>query len=354
MIKRINFHKLNLPLKKPYHLSFGEVRHFDTFIVSIHDGSGTGLGESTPLPGYSSETPEDVWAFGREIAPRLIGKGPEAAREILSPFIKSLPFAVTPFLTALEGLSGWLDTPLHDVELVGILSSGDHGEIKKELPEIVDRGFKTIKVKVGMGDVDDEIDRVNLIMSIKPDDVIIRVDANQGYNYDQAARFVRGVDPDGIELFEQPFPKGVWDEMERLARISPIPLMLDESINTEEDLKRVIQLKCASYVKFKLMKAGSVENLARLINMAGESGLKVVMGNGVAGEIGCWHEALAAVRVGLTCAGEMNGFLKIVEPILVCPLRFESGRIKGDGPLRPELDYAILNKYLGGEAVWES
>lgn len=352
MIEKIDFYQLNLPLTEPYHLSFREVRHFDTFIAVIHEGGRMGIGETTPLPGYCDETPEQAWAFGQEIGLGIIGKGLEEAREALNAHVKKAPFSVTPFLTALETLEGQKDFIFRDVELVGILSTGDHGEIVRQFPEIVGRGFKTVKVKVG-NNVEADIAKVNLIQSLRPKDVAIRVDANQGYDYSQAARFVREVEPEGIELFEQPFPKGVWDEMKSLSEISPIPLMLDESINTWEDLARTIELKCASYVKFKLMKAGSLDNLAGLVKTAREAGLEVVLGNGVAGEIGCWHEALAAARVALANAGEMNGFLKIKESVLQNPLSFKAGRIKGEDGFAPKLDLLKVKKYLIREYAWE-
>jgi o-succinylbenzoate synthase len=352
MIDKISLYQLKMPLKEPYHLSFVELHHFDTFIAVVQSGGRTGIGETTPLPGYCDEDAEQVWAVAREVTPRLLGDGDAEAREILEPYIKKNPFAATLFLTALEMAAEEKGLAPVDVELVGILSTGDHAEIARKLPEAVSRGFKTIKVKVGK-DVEADIAKVNYIQSIRPGGVVIRIDANQGYDYDQAARFVRGVRPEGIELFEQPFPKGVWDEMKKLSEISPIPLMLDESINTEEDLMRTIELKCASYVKFKLMKAGSLTNLSRLINTAREAGLKVVLGNGVAGEIGCYHEAVAATRVGLENAGEMNGFLKLTESVLVSPLRYENGRMKVDRGFEPRLDPERLTKYLVRELVWE-
>lgn len=352
MIENIRIYQLSLPLKEPYHLSFRELLHFDTFIAVVYRDGRSGAGETTPLPGYSSEDAEQVWAFANEVGPRLLGRDVEEAREVLNPYIQKMPFAVTPFLTALETLEEQNGMALQDVELVGILSTSDHEQILRQFPEIISKGFSTVKVKVGK-DVDADIAKVNLIQSLRPEGVRIRIDANQGYDYDRAVKFVKGVNPDGIELLEQPFPKNVWDDMKRLSRISPIPLMLDESINTEDDLMRTIELKCASYVKFKLMKAGSLSNLARLIKAARESGLKVILGNGVAGEIGCYHEAVAAASVGLTNAGEMNGFLKLKESVLVQPIIFDSGKIKGGTVFLPQLDYGQLKKYLVKDAFWE-
>ncbi len=58
----------------------------------------------------------------------------------------------------------------------------------------------------------------------------LRLDANQGYSREDAIRFVTSLDPDAIELFEQPCDKADWDSAVAVARVSNVPMMLDESI----------------------------------------------------------------------------------------------------------------------------
>ena len=65
-----------------------------------------------------------------------------------------------------------------------------------------------------------------------------------------------------------------------------MPLMLDESIGGEEDLRRASGIPNVRYVKFKLMKSGSIARLRRLMARAAALGLGVVVGNGVAADIG--------------------------------------------------------------------
>jgi L-alanine-DL-glutamate epimerase-like enolase superfamily enzyme len=97
--------------------------------------------------------------------------------------------------------------------------------------------------------------------------------------------------------------------MAALSKISPMPLMLDESIRTMRDLENTHVSNCARFVKFKLMKIGSFRRVLELIAWCRSKGIGVVLGNGVAGEIGCYHEAVLGSRV-LDNAGEMNGYLK--------------------------------------------
>ena len=74
------------------------------------------------------------------------------------------------------------------------------------------------------------------------------------------------------------------------------------------------------------MKMGSGEALARGIETAQKYGLRVILGNGAAGEINCYHEALVASKM-ISQAGEMNGFLKQKQSILAEGLQMQRGKI---------------------------
>jgi hypothetical protein len=69
--------------------------------------------------------------------------------------------------------------------------------------------------------------------------------------------------------------------------------------------------------------------------------MEPVLGNGVACEVGCWMEACVA-RSHITNAGEMNGFLKPVAPLLETPLAFADGAIQLEPDFAPRLDAAAL------------
>ena len=128
--------------------------------------------------------------------------------------------------------------------------------------------------------------------------------------------------------------------------------MLDEAIVSEADLDRAIETGCAQAVKFKLMKCGSLAELARLIKKARSSGLKVIVGNGVALDIGCRHEALVLHEAGLTeDAGEMNGFLKCTEQGLDPAIEVEDGHILvPDG--QPRVRWDVLSRFAVRERAW--
>ena len=112
-------------------------------------------------------------------------------------------------------------------------------------------------------------------------------------------------------------------------------MMLDESIYGPADIERAADIGAASHIKLKLMKAGGLEALARGLKLIRERGMTPVLGNGVAGDAGCWMEACAA-RGLIDNAGEMNGFLKPRAGLFIEPIAVENGAMILD-PATPKL-----------------
>ena len=357
MIKAVRVCLLDIPLARPYHLSFTDVVSFQSVITVIETSDGRqGLGESTALPGYSSETAEDIWGFVRENGGRLPGRTVREAVEMLNSAPGSSSFAVTPLMTALETIEDGKELGIggegFDLELVGIVNSDDSHEAREIISDLLDKGYKTLKVKVGR-DIRKDIEKTRKIQDFVGDRAKIRIDANQGFDYPDAEAFVKNIDPGNIELFEQPFGREEWDKMTALSKISPVPLMLDESIRTMKDLEKTDSLKCARYVKFKLMKTGSFRRLLELINWCRERGIGVVLGNGVAGEIGCYHEALLGSKV-LDNAGEMNGYLKQRHFLFKHEIPVVNGRLTVGSGFVPDFDNGRLKDCLVKEYRWDS
>jgi o-succinylbenzoate synthase len=346
--------RTKMPLKRPYHLSLVTLDHFESVLVRIQGEGWEGFGETTDVPGYFHETPDDAWRFIETWGPKLLNQDPGRTIRDIRETEKTLSFAATPLLTALEE---WLDAKdgRHREEirlpLLGVVQGETVRDLMTDAEMLQEQGFGTLKFKVGF-EVKGDLERLRGIQKTRNPGVRIRIDANQGYDYDQARSFLTELDPEGIELFEQPLATDAWDEMSRLSEIRTVPLMLDEAISSEEDLDRTIETGCAQAVKFKLMKCGSRAELTRLIQKARSAGLKVILGNGVALDLGCRHEALVLKETGLTGhAGEMNGFLKCKFRSLEPELVFEGGHLiipAGE----PRIRWDVLSRLADREKTW--
>jgi len=346
-IKHIVLYRLRVPLTTPYRLSLGAIHAFDTVLVEARADSGRiGLGEATYLTGYTDETVEDSWTRAQQLAGAYAGLGTEAIQASLEPYFELAPFTATAFNTAVEMLTGKrhleIDIPTR-VPVLGLLHATETADIERESAQLFSQGYTTLKVKVGF-DAGRDSAMVKRVQRVVGDRGRIRLDANQGYSRDAACRFAANLDPGNVELFEQPCAAGDWEAACAVARVATVPMMLDESIYGLDDIRRAAELKAARYIKVKLMKLGGLSRLAAAIDTIQECGMKPVLGNGVACEIGCWMEACVA-RGRIHNAGEMNGFLKPSSRLLKNPLEFDHGAIVLEPGYRPELDPDALARY---------
>jgi muconate cycloisomerase len=97
--------------------------------------------------------------------------------------------------------------------------------------EQVARGFKTIKIKIGHDAVEDA-ERVKAVRQAVGDGVMLRVDANAGYDRATAMRVFRRIEKFGLEWIEQPLPGWDLEGLAMLASKLDTPIAVDESMYT--------------------------------------------------------------------------------------------------------------------------
>ena len=346
-LESITLHRIELPLRVPYKLAFGPVTHFDTLIVNVTDTNGNqGFGEATILTGYTHETISASWDLIQELAQKLVVQSEDANQQLLDQYIVSDPFTVTALATAIElanHKSKFLNQSIASIPILGVVNAEALEDLELEIESLLSSGFKTLKVKVGF-DVDKDSFKVKNVQKVLRERAKIRLDGNQGYTRTEAIRFIAQLNPSGIELFEQPCHADDWDSALAITKIANVPMMLDESIYGLEDIRRAADLNIATYIKVKLMKFGSFKNLINALTLISNLGMKPILGNGVAGEIGCWMEAQAA-RTHITNAGEMNGFMKPISSILQNPLQFKDGCISLEPSYLPKIDLNLVQKF---------
>jgi len=345
-IERVLLRLLRVELTQPYKLSFGTVTAFDTLLVeAFAEGGRHGIGEATILTGYTDETLDECWSAAKEIAPLLCGQDSVQALGMLATWTDTNPFTVTAFGTAIEMAMGHAALRSSGaVPVLGVINTIDQSKVGGEIETLLKKGYKTLKAKVGW-DVDSDLARVAAIQSaIAGTDAKIRIDANQGYSPQDGLKFAASLRPDHVELFEQACDADDWDAAVAVKKAACVPVMLDESIYKMADVEKASQLHAADIVKLKLMKLGGLTSLDRALDRTSSLGMKTVLGNGVATDIGCWMEACVAVRRLQGIAGEMNGFLKPRFQTVKNPLTVEAGTIVIPDDYVPVLDMTAIER----------
>ncbi|MCA0421857.1 MAG: hypothetical protein LCH61_00790 [Proteobacteria bacterium] len=345
-IRKITLRRLHLPLIRPYRLSYRTFETFEPFLVEVEDDEGrTGFADAHISPGSSSETRQDGWAFLDRHLRAAIGAEPaEAIAATLAEFEQS-KVASTALVTALEHLGR--DPLLTISETIALplltpVNETEEGKIGAEVESWLAQGFRTFKVKVGK-DVDADLSRVRWIQDAVQGRASLRLDANRAYSREQGMRFAAALNPEGIELFEQPCDADDWDANGAVAGVSTVPLMLDEPICSLADIERAGAMPGVGFCKLKLKRFGGLGRLKDGLDAVRAHGMEPVLGDGLGSEIHAWMEACVA-RTTIRNAGEFNGFIKAKERIFENPLQFANGAIDLAAGYSPRLNRETLNR----------
>jgi L-Ala-D/L-Glu epimerase len=133
--------------------------------------------------------------------------------------------------------------------------------------------FKVLKIKLG-----GEQDRAMIQAVRKVSKLPIFVDVNQGWkSFEQAADELEWLSAQNVILAEQPFPKEWLEESARLKELQILPIFGDESIKRLGDLEYAGS--AFDGVNIKLMKSTGIHEALKMIQLAKQTNLKVMLGS---------------------------------------------------------------------------
>jgi L-alanine-DL-glutamate epimerase-like enolase superfamily enzyme len=131
--------------------------------------------------------------------------------------------------------------------------------------------FPALKIKLG-GPSD--IETLEAVRGVY--DGPIRVDANTGWDPEEAVRLIPELVRLGVELIEQPFPARRLDQLRWLQERSALPIVADESCVLPEDLDGLVGVVAG--VNVKLAKCGGIGPAQRMLERARELGFRTFLG----------------------------------------------------------------------------
>lgn len=296
LIERVEIIPLRLPMKIPIKIASGEPRAtVDTLVVRLWTSAGVcGIGETQAWRRQGSrETFGSLCSVIRDhFSPHLVGRSPfdiaAIMRRLEEAAFQSL-YAQAAISDALYDLQGkLLGVPVHTLlggrcrdHLAGcavLFMKPDIEETLEGADAFYARGFRSFIVKVGV-DLAADVRTVAALRERFGPDAVIRVDANGGMSFDAALSLLRKLDPFDVDSAEQPLP--IWDVagLAELARRTPIPLMIDESLATSQDLLAVIRERAGTAIHTKVGKNGGLWGSRKLWTIAEAAGLRIFPGN---------------------------------------------------------------------------
>ncbi len=131
--------------------------------------------------------------------------------------------------------------------------------------------FPALKIKLG-GAAD--LATLEAVRAVFPGP--LRVDANTGWQPEEAARLLPELERLGVELIEQPFPADRLDHLAWLQERSPLPIVADESAVTIRDLRGLVGVVAG--VNVKLAKCGGIGPARAMLAEARRLGFRTFLG----------------------------------------------------------------------------
>lgn len=147
-----------------------------------------------------------------------------------------------------------------------------------------------LKMKVGF---DGDVEALAAIRSVYPG--TLRIDANEGWDADEAIERLGHLERFDIELCEQPIARGRHDELKRVTEATSIPIYADEDVATAADVAGLAGV--VDGVNLKLRKSGGIREALRAISTARALGLKVMLGCDLTSGVSATAEASLASLV---------------------------------------------------------
>ncbi len=339
-IQQIEVYRVILSYKEPFRIAAGTSTESQNVVVKIvTDYDVVGWGESSPSERVTGETADTVVKTLGKIAPKLIGMCPlriEQNVELMDNIAEKNPAAKAAIDMALHDIlgktsrkplfmlmGGYRTEVLTDVTL----SIKSPREMARDAVKFVKKGFKALKVKVGINPAED-IERIKLIREAVGDNVQIRVDANQGWTPQQAKEALSKMEKFNIQFAEQPVPAEDIKGLINVRRNSPIPIMADESVHSPEDALRLIQAEAIDLINIKLMKSGGILKARKIAAIAEAAGTPCM--------IGCMGESEIGIAAGahLAAAVENIQYADLDSDLFLKEKLVKKGGIKAENSKR--------------------
>lgn len=292
-IIKVDIIPIQIVLNEPFVISKGALTHARNTVVKIHSSSGLyGVGECCPYRTIHGETQTGTVAFAKDIASVLIGEDPSQIRRIVSIMDKMIAgnasvkcafdmalydlaakTAEQPLYKYLQGHRGKKIFTDNTVSLLDKEAMADKALKFKEM------GFPVLKVKLGERPSSNDVERIEAIRKSIGEELPIRIDANQAWNYLEASRALHAMADLNIEHCEEPIIAGNIADQARLNAHSPIPIMADETVFNHRDALEVVNTHAAELINIKLGKSGGICHGMKIASIAEAAGMYCQVGS---------------------------------------------------------------------------
>lgn len=323
-----------LALTTPLQTARGPVYHRSGLLFGVLDGGLVGWGEATPMPGWSeTDLPSTAEALAAAAAGlSAIARLDDPRLDDILDDLEPMPHARAALASALADLTArraglpvattLSDSPALSVQVNALASGSTPEVVAEECAAAVAAGYETVKLKVGVADPAVDRDRVAAARATLGPDLGLRVDANGAWDIDTAVTVLDQLADHDVMWCEEP-SEGI-DAIAQVGTRSAIPVAVDESARTMDDVARALGTRTIDVVVVKPQALGGPDLAMRAVRLATEFGSTAVVTSMVEGAVGVAHALHVAAASGVELAHGL-GTSEWIEHDLAEPLPVVGG-----------------------------
>ena len=333
---RAEMHPFRLSLRAPLTTGGVSVRFRAGFLVALSADGITGWGEASPLPGWSRPSLLETEAALQRVSDGLRGGG--------EPVLGTLLAAMHDTPHARAGVAGaWADVqarrtgrtlaehlvadparaPVSEVAVNALVAAPDPPGVAAAVRDAVVAGFGAVKLKVGAAGAALDIERIRAARTALGPAAELRLDANGAWDPQTAVHVLERVHDCDVAYCEEPVD-GI-DAIAAVGQRSPIPVAVDESIHSEADAARALDLGVSTLI-VKPQALGGPDVALAIAALARKAGATVTVTSFLDSAVGLAHALHVAAAVdaaaprrrahGLATAGLLAADLAEAPPVV--------------------------------------
>lgn len=275
----------------PFTIATGTMHYAQNIFIRIYtDKDIIGVGECSAFPMITGETQATCFEMAKDFAALWKNKNALDIEERMRELHAFTAYNYT--------IKSAFDMALYDIAakhaylpLYKFLGGNEKKELKTDVtvginaPEqmaaqakkLVDDGVEILKVKLGKY-AGDDIEAIRLIRQNVGNNTGLRIDANQGWNYEDALKVLTDFKDYNIQFCEQPMRRHDDDKLPKLVQLSPVKIMADESVFDHYDAIRIINASACDYVNIKFAKSGGILEAIKINEVCAANNISCMMG----------------------------------------------------------------------------
>lgn len=310
-ITHIDIYRFSIPME-PFTIATGTMDFAQNIFIRVYTDAGFyGVGEGSAFPMIVGETQETMLKMAQDFAKIWKGKNPLAIEDRMDELHNYTAFNAT--------CKSAFDMALYDIAAKNAKKplyqflGGEKRQVITDMTIGIDtpesmaataikhqkNGSSIIKIKLGKK-VNEDVERVRKIRAAVGDDMILRLDANQGWSFEDAILALKELEQFNIEFCEQPMRTWYDDFLPELKQLSPIKITADESCFNHHDARKLIHSDSCDYINIKFAKSGGIYEALKIYHEAVMNGIPCMIGSMLESRIALsanLHFALACPKI---------------------------------------------------------